>query len=112
MERDSIVLGVGLVLADERNGYEKDRRGMQRNNQGEWCERLSTAQRHARKCAGLSALRDILDRCMDANPIRFCSGPVSRPLAVEGPPHWSTKIGQSSSVPRSGCWAVAGTNCP
>ena len=34
--RDSTVLGVGLVLADERNDYEKDRRGMQRNNQGEW----------------------------------------------------------------------------
>jgi hypothetical protein len=59
---------------------------MQRNNQGEWCKRLSSAQQHASKCAGLSALRDILDRFMDVNPIRFCSGPVSRPLAVEGPP--------------------------
>ena len=94
---------MGLVLADERNDYEKDRRGMQRNNQGEWCEnqgewceRLSDAQRHASKCVGLSALRDILDRCMDANPIRFCtffksSGPVSRPLAVEGPPRCPAK---------------------
>ena len=62
-ERDSTVLGVGLVLADERNDYEKDRRGMQRNNQGEWCERLSSAQQHASECEGLSALRGILDRC-------------------------------------------------
>ncbi len=64
-ERDSTVLGVGLVLADERNDYERDRRGMQRNNQGEWWKRLSRAQQHASKCAGLSALRDILDRCTD-----------------------------------------------
>ena len=68
---DSTVLGVGLVLADERNDYEKDRRGMQRNNQGEWCERLSSAKQHASGCEGLSALRDILDWCMDADPIWF-----------------------------------------
>lgn len=85
-ERDSTVLGNGLVLADERNDYEKDRRGMQRNNQGEWCKRLSSAQQHASKCAGLSALRDILDRCMDADPIAVCSVPKARPLAAEGPP--------------------------
>ena len=35
-ERDSTVLGVGLVLADERYDYRKDRRGMQRHNQGKW----------------------------------------------------------------------------
>jgi len=59
---------------------------MQRNNQGEWCKRLSSAQQHASKCAGLSALRDILDRCMDADPIAVCSVPKARPLAAEGPP--------------------------
>jgi hypothetical protein len=42
---------------------------MQRNNQGEWCARLSSAQQHASECEGLSALRDILDWCMDADPI-------------------------------------------
>ena len=85
-ERDSTVLGKGLVLADERNDYEKDRRGVQRHIQGEWCERLSSAQRHASKCKRLIALRDILDRCMDADPIVVCSGSKARPLAVEGPP--------------------------
>ena len=40
---------------------------MQRNNQGEWCERLSSAQQHASKCEGLSALRDILDWCSAAS---------------------------------------------
>ena len=44
---------------------------MQRNNQDERCERLSSAQQHASECEGLSALRDILDWCMDAGPIWF-----------------------------------------
>ena len=44
---------------------------MQRNNQGERCERLSSAQQHASECEGLSALRGILDKCMDASPIFF-----------------------------------------
>ena len=44
---------------------------MQRNNQEERCERLSSAQQHASECEGLSALRDILDWCMDAGPIWF-----------------------------------------
>ncbi len=37
---------------------------MQRNNQGERCERLSSAQQHASECEGLSALRVFLDWCM------------------------------------------------
>ena len=44
---------------------------MQRNNQGERCKRLSSAQQHASECEGLSALRVFLDWCMDADPIGF-----------------------------------------
>ena len=85
-ERDSTVLVNGLVLADERNDYEKDRRGVQRHIQGEWCERLSSAQRHASEFERPIALRVILDRCMDAGPVVVFGGSKARPLAVEGPP--------------------------
>jgi hypothetical protein len=55
---------------------------MQRNNQGEWCARLSSAQQHASECEGLSALRDILDWCMDADPIGLKR--VKNPAACRG----------------------------
>ena len=39
---------------------------MQRNNQGERCELLSSTQQHASECEGLSALRVFLDWCRRA----------------------------------------------
>ena len=66
---DSTFICVGLVLTDERDDYEK---GI-----GEACSGIiresgvSGSQQYASKCEGLSALREILDWCIDAYPIRF-----------------------------------------
>ena len=59
---------------------------MQRNNQGERCKRLSSAQQHASECEGLSALRVFLDWCTSASAVLHCdTGPQCRQASLHCP---------------------------